>query len=165
VVNIGGDHVPHDANLRVFEVMAAGALLLTSLPTELTAIGFQEGVHFVGYRNPEEIVPLVRKYLNDETARAAIADKARALVLAEHSYDRRVEQLLERLSQPRFQNLAPARSWPKSRARLVALDFYAANGLVGCASAQYRHIVGRGFRETIQGASLLARSWLKSFLR
>ncbi len=164
VVNIGRDDFPQDANLRVFEVLASGALLITSLPSELTALGFQEGVHFVGYRNPEEMLPLVRKYLNDETARAAIARTARALALAEHTYDQRVEQLLLRLKQAGQQGLAPARYWPESRARLAALDFFAASGLVACAATQFRQIAGRGFPETLRGFSLLSRAWLKSLL-
>jgi len=162
VVNIGRDDFPNDGNLRVFEVLASGALLLTAIPTELTEFGFQEGVHFVGYRNAAEIGSLVRRYLNDEPARARIAETARELVLAEHTYDHRVDHLLARLSQTGQQKLAPARAWPESRARLVALDFYSAHGLTACAANQFRHIAGRGFRETIQGASLLSRSWLKS---
>jgi len=132
------------------------------MPTELAQLGFQEGVHFVGYRDPAEISTIVRTYLNDEPARSQIAQAARALVLAEHTYDRRVEQLLTRLAQSGQKKMAPARSWPDSRARLVALDFYSAHGLTACAANQFRHIVGHGFRETIQGASLLSRSWLKS---
>ncbi len=162
VVNIGRDDFPNDANLRVFEVLASGALLFTAMPTELAQLGFQEGVHFVGYRDPAEISTIVRTYLNDEPARSQIAQAARALVLAEHTYDRRVEQLLTRLAQSGQKKMAPARSWPDSRARLVALDFYSAHGLTACAANQFRHIVGHGFRETIQGASLLSRSWLKS---
>jgi hypothetical protein len=162
VVNIGRDDFPQDANLRVFEALASGALLLTSIPTELSQLGFQEGVHFVGYRDPVEISALVRKHLNDEAARVRIAGTVRELVLAEHTYDCRVDQLLALLSQSAQQKLAPARSWPESRARLAALDFYSAHGLTGCAANQFRHIAGRGFRETIQGASLLSRSWLKS---
>jgi len=162
VVNIGRDDFPQDANLRTFEALASGALLLTSLPTELTDLGFREGVHFVGCRHPSEIAALVRRYLDDETARAKISQAARELIFAEHTYDRRVDQLLTRLAQAGKQKLAPARSWPESRARLVALDFYAAHGLIDCAAKQFRHIAGHGFRETMLGASLLSRSWLKS---
>jgi len=60
IVNIARDDFPQDANLRTFEAMATGALLLTSLPTELTEIGFEDGVHFVGFRKEAEIAPLVR---------------------------------------------------------------------------------------------------------
>jgi hypothetical protein len=162
VVNIGRDDFPQDANLRVFEVLASGALLLTSLPTELSQLGFQEGAHFVGYRDPSEIAALVRKYLADESTRTRIAADARELVLSEHTYDRRVDQLLTRLARAGKTKSAPARSWPESRARLVALDFYAAHALPDCAARQFRRIAGNGFRETIQGASLLSRSWLKS---
>jgi hypothetical protein len=162
VVNIGRDDFPQDANLRVFEVLASGALLLTSLPTELTGLGFENGVHFVGYRDPADLSGLIRKYLDDESACRQIADVARALVLAEHTYDRRVDHLVERISDAKLQRLAPARSWPESRARLVALDFFAAHGLTHCAAAQFRHVAGHGIRETIQGASLVTRSWLKN---
>src|SRR5579859_3266405 len=134
VVNIGRDDFPQDANLRVFEVLASGALLLTQLPTELQHFGFRDGVHFVGYRNPTEISALVRKYLDNEAERSRISTAARELVLAKHTYDQRAEQLLALLAPAAVRNSAPARSWPESRARLVALDFYSAHGLPACAA-------------------------------
>jgi hypothetical protein len=42
------------------------------------------------------------------------------------------------------------------------MDFYAAHGLTRCAVAQFRRIAGRGFRETIEAASLLSRASLRS---
>jgi hypothetical protein len=162
VANIGRDDYPEDANLRVFEVLASGALLLTSTPTELAQLGFEEGTHFVGYRDHSDIGKLIRKYLEDEPARERIANAARTLVLREHTYDRRVESLLARLAAAGGRKLAPARSWPPARARMVALDFYAAHGLTGCAARQFGRIAGRGFRETMEGAALVARSWLRS---
>jgi hypothetical protein len=162
VVNIGRDDFPQDANLRVFEVLASGALLLTSLPTELTQLGFVEGDHFVGYRNPAEISALVRKYLADDSARQRISASARTKVLAEHTYDQRAEALLARLALPPDKHRAPARSWSEPQARLVALDFYSANGLPNCAAHQFSRIAGHGFRETIEAASLLSRAWLRS---
>lgn len=162
VVNIGRDDFPQDANLRVFEVLASGALLITALPSELTQLGFRENTHFVGYRDPAELAGLIRKYLNDESARAKIAEAARKSALAQHTYDQRADQLLGRLAQAGQRRLAPARSWPESRARLVALDFYAAHGLSRCAANQFRYIAGHGFRETIEAASLLSRCLIRS---
>ena len=162
VVNFGRDDFPRDANLRVFEALASGALLITSLPSELTQLGFQDGLHFVGYRDPGGLVRLVRRYLAEEISRARIAGAARSLVLAEHTYDRRAEQLLTHLVQAGQSRLAPARNWSESRARLVALDFYASHGLSSCAAAQLRKIARHSLRETFQGASLLSRSWIKS---
>lgn len=164
VVNFGRDDFPQDANLRVFEVLASGALLLTSLPSELTQLGFQEGVHFVGYRDPRELLAIVRRYLADETSRLRIAGAARSLVLSEHTYDRRAEQLLTHLAQAGRTRLAPARNWSESRARLAALDFFASHGLTSYAAAQLRNIAGHGVPEMIEGAWLLSRSWIKSLI-
>jgi hypothetical protein len=162
VVNIGRDDFPQDANIRVFEAMAGGALLVTSLPTELERFGFRDGVHFVGYREPSEISALARRYLKDEKERKRIADAGRQLVLSEHTYDQRVERCLRLLEETKLWKQAPARDWTETRARLVALDFYAAHGLFRCAARQFRKIAGHGFRETMEGASLLSRAWLRS---
>jgi hypothetical protein len=161
VVNLGRDDFPQDANMRVFEVLASGALLVTSLPTELSDIGFEEGVHFIGYQNPGEIIPVVRRFLRDEPARASIAKAARAKVLQEHTYDRRAEQLIERLEAFGQKESAPARRWPEPRMRLAYLDFFAGNGVLECAEAQFRRIAGHGIRETMEGAVLLGKAWLK----
>ena len=160
VVNIGRDDAPHECNLRVFEVLASGALLLTSSPTELAALGFEEGVHFAAYRSEREIIPLVRRFLKNEDERTRIANAGREKALREHTYDARVEQLLWRFEASGNRRLAPARSWPEARVALVYLDFFAGHGVLDCAAAQFRRIGGRGIRETIAGAALLARSWM-----
>jgi len=164
VVNIARDDFPQDANIRAFEAMAAGALLLTSLPTELEPIGFEEGVHFVGYRRETEITPLVRKYLIDEPTRRRIAEAARDKVLGEHSYDRRVETILELAKQdgPRF--LAPARSWSEEKVRLAYLDYFAGNGLIDCASNELRAIAQLSLGEAARGTGMLARAWARRSL-
>jgi hypothetical protein len=162
VVNIGRDDFPRDANMRVFEVLASGALLITKLPNELSELGFQEGVHFVGYREEREIIPLIRVYLTDETARLRITQAARAKVLQEHTYDSRVEQLLGHLERAGSAELAPARHWPEHRVRLMYLDFFAAVGLFNYCQRQFQHIVGSGFRETLEGAILLGKAWIRN---
>jgi hypothetical protein len=161
VVNIGRDDFPQDANMRVFEVLASGALLVTSMPSELSDMGFEEGVHFIGYQNPDEIIRVIRHFLKDEPARAGIAQAARAKVLQEHTYDRRADQLIAHLKVFGQKKLAPARHWSEARVRLAYLDFFAAHGLVDCAEAQYRRIAGHGFSETMEGAVLLGKAWLK----
>jgi len=164
VVNIGRDDFPQDANLRVFEVMASGALLVTSMPTELTALGFQDGIHFVGYDHESEILPLIHKFLADDAGRSRIGFKGRTKTLSEHTYDIRVSQLLTRLQSFGDQKPAPARTWRKSRAHLMALDFYASHGLVGPAVTEYGRIAGRGFRESFEGGHLLAEAFFKRYI-
>jgi hypothetical protein len=161
VVNIARDDFPQDANMRAFEAMAAGALLLTSLPTELAQAGFEDGVHFVGYRKEAEIVPLVRKYLLEESARRQIAELARDKVLREHSYDRRVETILELVKQDGRKFLAPARSWPEERVHLAYLDYFAGTGALDCASDELRAIARLSLGDATRGAAMLARAWAR----
>jgi hypothetical protein len=165
VVNIGRDDFPQDANLRVFEVLASGALLLTSLPTELTSLGFREGEHFVGYSKETEILHLVRSFLADEPTRARIAEAGRTKVLREHTYDERVLKLLDRLREYSSRRLAPARSWPASRAHLMALDFFAAHGMSDFALRQFSLLRGRDLRATVEGTILLASAYGKKIAR
>jgi hypothetical protein len=161
VVNIARDDFPQDANMRAFEAMAAGALLLTSLPTELSQIGFEDEVHFVGFHREVEIAPLVRKYLLEESARQRIAELARDKVLREHSYDRRVETILELVKQDGRKFLAPARSWSEERVRLTYLDYFASNGALDCASDELRAITRLSLGNATRGAGMLARAWAR----
>jgi hypothetical protein len=165
VVNIGRDDFPQDANMRVFEVLASGALLITSLPTELSRLGFRNGVHFVGYSSDEEILPLVQHFLGKEADRARIANAGRAKVLQEHTYDHRVATLLSRLEQYSGRKLAPARGWSETRAHLVMLDFFVAHQIMDCALRHYLFLCGRDFRGTWEGAWLLARGFGKRVAR
>jgi hypothetical protein len=165
VVNIGRDDFPQDANLRVFEAMACGALLITQTRTELTDLGFQEGVDFVGYRDPSEIEALVRKYLDDEIAAKVIATAGREQTLSLHTYDQRVETLLARIGQSSTRNQAPARGWPKWKAGLIPLDSYAANGLKECMNRQFRFIAKRNILGMVAGIPVIVRAWLRSCYR
>ena len=161
VVNIGRDDFPQDANLRTFEAMGAGALLITSLPTELTQIGFEEGVHFIGYHEVREIKPLVRKYLAEDSARQRIADAARAKVRREHTYNQRVKGLLGQVEGGNKKLLAPARTWSEERVRLAYLDYFAGNGALKAAAMELRRIAHLNLKETALGGSLMARAWAR----
>jgi hypothetical protein len=159
VVNVGRDDYPQDANLRTFEAMASGALLLTSLPTELSEIGLEEGVHFVGYRDVREIVPLVRRYVEDEGARRKIAEGCRQKILSEHTYKQRADTILALIDRFENERCAPARKWPEARVRLTYLDYFAGNGALDCAFAELPRIARGGFVEAAEGAGILTRVW------
>jgi len=161
VVNIGRDDFPQDANLRVFEALASGALLLTPLPSELTSLGFVSGVHFVGFQGEAELHGLVRHYLEDENARQLVARAGRAETLQNHTYDNRVDALLQHLERVGPERRAPARRWSESRTRLMQLDFSSGHDLLPSSKAQFRRIAGHGFWNTLEGAALLARVWMR----
>lgn len=85
--------VNQDVNMRVFEAMASGALLVTDPAVGLEDL-FEDGRDLAIYRSIDEAIALIRHYLDDEDARARIAAAGQARVLREHTYARRVETLL-----------------------------------------------------------------------
>jgi hypothetical protein len=156
-LNVPRDDYPQIAGLRCFEVMAAGSLLITRAPSELSQLGFREGEHFVGYRRTAEIQDLVRDYLDDERKRRQIADAGRELVLREHTYDRRVERLLELA---RLGDLSrPARLWPEPRERLACLHYYASRHQFDRAGRELGRIRRTDLRTAGLGLCLLASSF------
>lgn len=158
VVNIGRDDYPQDANLRTFEAMAAGALLITSLPSELAGLGFVDGIQFVGYREKEELLALVRQYLDDEKARLRIAGAAREKVLREHTYESRVETLFQHLQETRGTHNAPARGWTGAQLNFTYLDYYAGYGALWTAAATLPGIIAKSPNQCVRGTTLLARA-------
>jgi len=161
VVNFGRDDFPQDANMRVFEVLASGALLVTSLPSELTELGFIEGEHFAGYHEDQELPMVIRRYLDDEDLRKHIAEAGRVKALSEHTYHNRAQVVLSRLAKSGACKLAPAAKWAEPHVRLSYLDFFDSHGQVDLAVSEFRHIAGHGFHETIKGAALLGKGRLR----
>lgn len=85
----------NDLNMRVFEALACGSLLVTN---DLTDNGqaelFQDGVHLATYRDADELLDKIEFYLAREETREKIAAAGRAEALAKHTYAHRMERLL-----------------------------------------------------------------------
>lgn len=99
-----------DVNMRVFEAMAAGALLITDPAAGLEDL-FTDREHLVVYRGRPELFDLIQYYLGHDEERARIAEQGRAEVLAKHTYRHRVDSMLriaDRLFGPGIQGRAPA---------------------------------------------------------
>jgi hypothetical protein len=124
VVNVTRDEFPPEANMRCYEAMAGGALLITPMPTELTELGFREGEHFVGWSDEAQIADLVQRYVSDEPRRQEIAGTGQDLVLREHTFERRRETLRTSLLKQGDQFFAPARHWPLKKIQLTYLEYY-----------------------------------------
>jgi hypothetical protein len=131
VVNVSRDDYPCDANMRVFEAMAAGALLITRIPTELIDLGFCEGEHFVGYRDEADLEDIVSDFLARRADRLAIAANGCQLVRQKHMYEHRALSILETVERSRERSFAPARSWPVEKVLLAYLYFH-------CSSRSFR---------------------------
>ncbi len=94
---IGFDYaINNDVNMRVFEVMAAGALLVTNpvRPDGFQRLGLEGGRHLRFYHSPRELFEVIDEALVAPAAAQQVADAGRQLVLARHTYAHRVRQLL-----------------------------------------------------------------------
>ena len=102
--------VKRDINMRVFEGLACGSLLLTN---DLSDNGqcelFQDGVHLVTYQSDEELIDKARFYLKDETEREQIAKAGLQQVLSAHTYRHRMETLLETVGKTSLPKTVPAK--------------------------------------------------------
>lgn len=88
--------IKNDLNMRVFEAMCSGSLLLTDNADGLTDF-FTDRKHLVIY-DSENAAELAVYYLRHEAQRETIAETGRLEALRAHTYARRVETLVEKIS-------------------------------------------------------------------
>jgi spore maturation protein CgeB len=80
-------------NQRVFDVPACGAFLLTDKRKQMDEL-FEPGKEVIFYSEPEEAPELIRFYLKNSAARAKVVAAARSRILASHTYEHRLRQLM-----------------------------------------------------------------------
>jgi spore maturation protein CgeB len=80
-------------NMRLYEATGVGTLLLTDEKENLGEL-FAPGRETVTYRDEDELVERVRQYLDDDDARRRIARAGQQRTLRDHTYLRRMEELL-----------------------------------------------------------------------
>jgi hypothetical protein len=124
VVNVSRDDFPPEANMRCYEAMGAGALLITQIPTELTDWGFREGEHFVGWREEKEIPELVQQYLDNPAKRNQIARAGQDLTLRDFTFQRCRDKMEAVLRENPGEFFAPARKWSAEQVSMIYLDYY-----------------------------------------
>jgi hypothetical protein len=121
--SIGGD-----VNMRFFEALASGALLVTDrIGNGLDELA-TEGVHYIGYDTAEEAVSLIAMLLEDEPTRARIARAGQALLNERHTYEVRLAEILRRVRGSDFR-LAPARHVLPSQRRLWRAEWARRRGI------------------------------------
>jgi spore maturation protein CgeB len=83
----------HQASPRVFEVMACGAFLLCDAQRDVTTL-FKDGEHLVLFHDAHDLRQKLAHYLSCPGERTRIAERGRREALKNHTYAKRVEQLL-----------------------------------------------------------------------
>ena len=161
VVNVSRDDHPSDANMRVFEAMGAGALLITRLPTELTEMGFREGEHFVGYRDEDEVEVLVNGYLGRREERLRIAQRGMELVRGEHTYAHRAQRILDVIERDGPQLISPARHWSAAQVSLAYLRYYCVGSSLRFSAEAMRSVFRASKRSSLKGLPLFAKACMR----
>jgi len=85
---------PYASIMRMYEVTGAGAMLLTDERQNLGEL-FEPGREVVTYASVKDCVDKVQYYLDHEEERAAIARQGQQRTLSEHTYEQRVQQIIE----------------------------------------------------------------------
>ncbi|MDB5036554.1 MAG: CgeB family protein [Bacteriovoracaceae bacterium] len=84
--------LPTTVHDRVFEILVAGGFPLTDYREYLTAAFKKDEIVF--YRSIEEAKDLIDYYLKADSERQKLISKGRARVLASHTYDLRIQELI-----------------------------------------------------------------------
>ncbi len=90
--------VGDDVNMRVFEALGCGSLLVTNRLGAGQDLLFKNGEHLVEYTTEKELIDAVRFYLHQDEEREKIAEKGRALALKKHTYAHRMDYMLSFLA-------------------------------------------------------------------
>lgn len=80
-------------NNRTFDVAACGAFQLIEHKEDLS-LHFIEGVEIVSFKSFEDLMKKTSYYLEHEEERNAIASRARMRVLKEHTFQKRIKEML-----------------------------------------------------------------------
>ncbi len=89
-VNPFGDFV----NPRTFEINSCGGFQLVDRRSGLTGL-FEEGEEIIIFDDRNDLRQKIDHYLKHPEEAASIAEKGRSRVLRDHTYDRRMEEMLE----------------------------------------------------------------------
>lgn len=131
-----------DLNMRVFEAMAAGSLLVTDrIQNGLTDL-FSEGVHYLGYSSPDEAEAQVAAALSDDVRQRRIAAAGQAAVLDRHTYMHRLETVRRAATDLGTHRPAPIRTMAtRERALAYAHNHEARREPVGVLATMRRQRV------------------------
>jgi hypothetical protein len=143
-------------NMRVFESMAAGALLITEDVGNGQDELFEDRKHFVLYRDKAEIPRLVDYYLVNEAERLDISREGQREVLAKHTYRHRMEHVLKVLSEVGHQRNRATdrneiiRAYGRAYGRNLQLDHLIREIVRGKGSLKTRLILFARFLQSIR---------------
>ena len=94
VLNVHHAQMREGPNMRTFEIPAAGAFQLTDFKARMPDL-FEVGTELATYQDADDVAASIERYLNDESARRAIAEAGKRRVERDHTYAVRMRQLIQ----------------------------------------------------------------------
>lgn len=91
---IPNEAIAQDLGMRTFEVMATKRPLLQERVPDLNAL-FKEGIHYEGWSSFDECIKKMKFLLENEEYRNNLAENGYKEVLAKHTYDHRIKEILK----------------------------------------------------------------------
>jgi glycosyltransferase involved in cell wall biosynthesis len=87
--------INEDINMRYYEAMAAGCLLLTNkIKNSGREELFKENIDYVTYNNEKDAIKKLNYYLNNPLKRRKIAKTGQKKVLSNHTYEHRLKNMI-----------------------------------------------------------------------
>ncbi len=90
--------INYDLNMRVFEGMASGALLITDPADSLQEL-FEDGKDLVIYQDEEDLIDKIHYYLEHDNERIEIANRGQQKVLQHHTYYHRAKEIVKKVEE------------------------------------------------------------------
>jgi len=87
------DGIAHSTVMRTFEATGCGIMLLAEWRQDLETL-FAVGEELQTFQSPDELKRKVEYYLKNETERKAIAARGRLRAITDHTYQKRMEEIL-----------------------------------------------------------------------
>ncbi|MDX9714333.1 MAG: glycosyltransferase [Dissulfurispiraceae bacterium] len=155
--------VKDDLNMRVFEALCSGSMLLTdeARGSGLTEM-FTDKKHLVIYRNDEEMLEFAKYYLENDKEREDIAAAGMQEVLAKHTYDHRALELVKKIAANAhkiIQNESESKMMSLSDIEKKPLDYYSQprEEVITLVPESARKILDIGCGEGVLGEALLSQ--------
>lgn len=97
-INLRQNHnIPSGANLRTFEITACSGFLLTDFVEELPEL-FRIPDEIEVFNTKDEFIDKVKYYIKNDSVREKIAENGYRRVIADHTYEIRMKQVLDTIS-------------------------------------------------------------------
>ncbi len=113
-----------EVNMRPFEALSCGPLLVTERNSEGLEEVFQDRKHCVFYDRPAQVFEVIRYFLEHEEERRQIADAGHEWCVANHTYVDRIRSIFEVLRESGCRLKAPARRYSEEELLLAYARVY-----------------------------------------